>query len=122
MSSFVFVAKSLSNPKNFVNLFVPSCSRPLLNSGWNITIIAITPQFIIPVKIEFNIFKFNNPLTHVAIIKKAIPFINCHALDPFTIFTKQYNRNNTINISNIVVNNVNGFSLKFWNPFNIFSL
>ena len=26
----------------------------------NITIIAITPQFIIPVKIEFNIFKFNN--------------------------------------------------------------
>ena len=33
ISSFVFVDKSLSIPKNFVNLLVPNCSRPLLSSG-----------------------------------------------------------------------------------------
>ena len=70
-----------------------------------------------PVNIEFNIFKFKNPLTHVAIIKKAIPFINCHALEPFTIFTKQYNKNITITMSNIFVHKLSGFSLKFSNPF-----
>ena len=105
--------RELFIPKNFVNLFVPSCSSPLLSSGWNITIIAITPQFIIPVKIEFNIFKFNNPLIQVAIIKNAIPFINCQALEPFTIFIKQYNKNITITKSSIVVNKVNGLLLKF---------
>ena len=96
-----------------VNLFVPNCSSALLSSGWNIIITAINPIFIIAVSIAFNILKFKNPLIHVATSNNAIPLISCHALDPFTIFTRQYNRNNTINISNIVVNNVNGFSLKF---------
>ena len=95
ISSLVLVAKSLSIPKNCVNLFVPNCSSARLNSGWNITIIAITPKFIIPVNIQFNILRFNKPLTQVATIKKAIPFINCHALDPLTTLKK-------ILISNIV--------------------
>ena len=33
ISSFVFVDKSLSIPKNCVNLFVPNCSKALLSSG-----------------------------------------------------------------------------------------
>ena len=109
-SSFVFVAKSLCIPKNFVNLLVPNCSNPLLNSGWNITTNAITPQFIIPVKIEFNIFKLSNPLTQVAIIRNAIPFINCQALEPFTILKNAYNKNITIAKSNIAVNKLKGLS------------
>ena len=88
ISSLVFVAKSLSIPKNFANLFVPNCSSPLLNSGWNITIIAITPKFIIPVNIQFSIFRLNKPLNHVITTSNTIPFINCHALEPFTIFRK----------------------------------
>ena len=111
-SSFVLVAKSLSIPKNFVNLFVPSCSNPLLNSGWNITIIAITPKFIIPVKIQFNICRLNNPLSHVITIKSAIPFISCHALEPFTIFKNEYIKNITIAKSIIKVISSNGFSCK----------
>ena len=87
ISSFVFVATSFSIPKNLVNLFVPSYSNARLSSGWNITIIAITPQFIIPDKIEFSIFKFNTPLKIVININSAIPFNKCHALDPFTAFT-----------------------------------
>ena len=49
MSSFVFVARSESIPKNLVNLFVPNCSSALLSSGWNIIITAINPILIIDV-------------------------------------------------------------------------
>ena len=90
-------------------MFVPNCSKALLSSGWKITIIAITPKFIIPVNIQFRIFKLNNPLIHVAIIKSAIPLINCQALDPLTILKKQYIKNITIVISIIKVTNSNGF-------------
>ena len=41
--SFTFVAISWSIPKNLLTLFEPSCSKALLNSGWNITINAMTP-------------------------------------------------------------------------------
>ena len=109
ISSFVFVAKSLSIPKNCANLLVPNCSNARLNSGWNITIIAITPKFIIPVKIQFSIFKLNKPLTHVATIKSTIPFISCQALDPFTILKKQYTKNITMLKSSINVISSNGF-------------
>ena len=122
ISSFVLVAKSLSIPKNLVNLLVPNCSNALLNSGWNITIIAITPKFIIPVNIQFNIFKFNNPLTQVATTNRTIPFINCHALEPLTIFKKQYNKKITIAISTIKVTNSNGFSCNDFIYAKIFSV
>ena len=54
-------------------------------------------------------YKFNNLLTPVATTKNAIPFINCHALEPFTILKKQYSKNIT-NVKSIInVTNSNGF-------------
>ena len=71
--------------KNLVNLFVPNCSSPLLNSGWNITIIAITPQFIIPVNIEFNIFKFGY-IDNILSINISNPNPFCTNISAFSIF------------------------------------
>ena len=74
--SFVLTSILLSIPKNFPNWFVPNCSRPLLNSGWNIIINAKTPQFIIAVKIALNIYKCSNLVRPVITIKIKIPFAN----------------------------------------------
>ena len=57
-------------------------------------------------------YKFNNLLTPVATTKNAIPFINCHALEPFTIFIYSYARKTTIVISNIKDTNFIGYSCK----------
>ena len=50
---------SLSNPKYFVILLdEPNCSNALLNSGWNITIIAITNPFLLLIIYSFYIINF----------------------------------------------------------------
>ena len=45
-NNVVFVAISLSIPKNLFILLLPNCSNALLSSGWNITISTITPYVI----------------------------------------------------------------------------
>ena len=57
-----------------------------------------------------NMYKFNNLLSAVAIIKNAIPFTSCHALESFTILNNSYAKNITIVISNITETNFIGYS------------
>ena len=58
----------------------------------------------------YQLLKLDELECSVAIIKNAIPFTNCHALESFTILSNWYAKNITIPISIISVTNLIGYS------------